>query len=151
MALGTSAFCGSAPSHEQHVVKDTEIIRWSLCKIGYPRGYIASRSDRLRQAFKRFLHQTHMMEHGGMGGRGIACENCIDDLFVFLVRAGNASLSSKLRSAEGCNSPSQSGRKIGNDGVVSTQIDLRMQREVGVGESFPVILHNELGHGLVKT
>jgi hypothetical protein len=47
-----------------------------------------------------------MMEHGGVGGRGIARENCIDDLFVFLVRAGNASLSSKLRSAKGCNSPS---------------------------------------------
>jgi hypothetical protein len=71
-APGAAAFCGTAPSHEQHVVKDTEIIRWSLCKIGHLRGYIASRSDRLRQAFKRFLYQTHMMEHGGVGGRSIA-------------------------------------------------------------------------------
>jgi hypothetical protein len=72
MALGAAAFRETAPSHERHVVKDTEIIRWSLCKMRHPRGYIASRSDRLRQAFKRFLHQTHMMEHGGVGGRSIA-------------------------------------------------------------------------------
>jgi hypothetical protein len=72
MARGAAAFCESAPSHEQHVVKDTEIIRWSLCKIEHPRGYIASRSDRLRQAFKRFLYQAHMMEHGGVGSRRIA-------------------------------------------------------------------------------
>ena len=72
MAIGSAAFCESAPSHEQHVVKDTEIIRWSLRKIGHPRGYIAFRSDRLRQAFKRFLYQTHVMEHGGVGGRCIA-------------------------------------------------------------------------------
>ena len=72
MALGAAAFCGSAPSHEQHVVKDTEIMRWSLRKIGHPTSYIASRSDRLRQAFKGFLYQTHMMEHGAVGSRRIA-------------------------------------------------------------------------------
>jgi len=67
---------------------------------------VASRSNRLRQAFKRLLYQTHMMEHGGVGSRSIARDNCVDDLFVFIVRAGNASLSSKLRSAKGRNSPS---------------------------------------------
>lgn len=73
MALGAAAFCETAPSHEQHVPKDTGTIRWSLCEIGHPRGYAASRSDRLRQAFKRFLYQAHMMEHSGVGGRSIAC------------------------------------------------------------------------------
>src|ERR1700731_511659 len=92
-----------------------------------------------------------MMEHLGVGGRGIARQNGVDDLLVFFVRARKASLGSKLRAAKGRKSPSQSGGKIGNDGVMGALIDLRMQREVGVGKSFAVILPNELDHGFVKT
>src|ERR1700733_8780349 len=88
------------------------------------------RLDRLRQAFERFLDQTHMMEHRGVGRRGIARQNGVDDFFVFVVRARKAPLRAKLRAAKGGKSPSQSGGKIGNDAVMSALIDLRMQRKV---------------------
>jgi hypothetical protein len=99
-----------------------------------------SRSDGLCQVFERLLDQAHMIEHRAVGSRSVARQNRVDDLLVFVVRAGKASFGSKLRAAKGREPPSQSGRKVGNDRIMSAQIDLRMQREVGVGEPFLIIV-----------
>ena len=110
-----------------------------------------SRSDGLGEPFKRFFNQTHMVEHRRVSGTGVARDNSPDDLPVFLVRAGKPAFRAKLRAAERREPASQPGRKIGNDVVMSAQIDLRMQFEVGGGERLRVILLDQLEHGFVES
>ena len=109
------------------------------------------RSDSLGEPFKRFLDQTHMVEHRRMSVASVARDNRLDDLPVLLVRAGKAAFRAKLSAAKRREPASQPGRKIGNDVVMSAQIDLRMQFEIGGGKRLRVILLDQLEHGFVES